>query len=243
MVIFDEGKHTYFNPDTKRFYISVSKLLSLYKEPFDKDYHANRVALREGVKKEDVINRWAKTTELACEKGINVHSIVEKYIKTGIVDDNALIDALSLVFNKKDYKRILSEEIVYNDTYEIAGTSDIICDVNNNLFDVYDFKTNKSFTFENKYNKCLKSPLQNLQQCHYNDYSLQLSLYAFLYGDLTNKKVRKISILYHDGNKFHRYPVPYMFWEVSALLKHYTINHNTATPIEDKLMDDYKVVD
>jgi len=235
MVIFDEGKHTYFNPETKRFYISVSRLLALYKEPFDKDFHANRVALREGIKKEDVINRWAKTSEVACQKGVSVHSIVENYIKTGVVEDVDLIDALNVVFNKKGFKRVLSEEIVYNDTYEVAGMSDIICDVNDNVFDVYDFKTNKSFTFESKYNKWLKNPLQNLQQCHYNDYSLQLSLYAFLYGSLTNKKVRKISILYHDGNKFHNYPVPYMFWEVSALLKHYSINHNTATSLEDKI--------
>ena len=38
MIVFNKESHTYFNPDTKRPYISVSRLLSLYKEPFDKDF-------------------------------------------------------------------------------------------------------------------------------------------------------------------------------------------------------------
>ena len=38
---------------------------------------------------------------------------------------------------------------------------------------------------------------------------------------MSGKKVRQISILYHDGNKFYRYPTPYLFWEVTILLKHY----------------------
>ena len=71
-------------------------------------------------------------------------------IMEDIIKDKELIKALNLVFDKKKFKRVLSEELVYDDEYEVAGTSDIICDVDNNTFDVYDFKTNKSFIFENK---------------------------------------------------------------------------------------------
>jgi len=229
MIVFDEKSHSYTNSTTNRPYISVSKLLSLYKEPFDRDFWSKRAAAKEGITQEEVLAKWDKTTKDACDKGTSVHDLVENYIKTDEIGDKALIKALNEVFNKKDYKRVLSEELVYNDEFEVAGTSDIICDVDNDTFDVYDFKTNKKFLFENKYGKYLKTPLNNLQQCQYNDYSIQLSLYAFLYSKLTNKRVRKICILYHDGKKFHTFPTPYLFWEISALLKHYSTNHGPSS--------------
>jgi hypothetical protein len=234
MVVFNEADHTYKNPETNRYYTSVSKLLSLYKEPFDKDFHAERKAIKEGVTKEEIIKKWDKINKDACDKGQNIHNIVEKYIKYNEVEDIKLISLLDEVFDRKQYKRVLSEEILYNDEYEIAGTSDVICDVDSNCFDVYDFKTNKKFTFHNDYQKYLKSPLNNLQQCHYNDYSLQLSLYAYLYSLLTNKKVRKICILYYDGKKFYSYNTPYMYWEISALLKHYIKNHGQSVIEQNK---------
>ena len=229
MIVFDEKSHTYFNNVTNKPYISVSRLLSLYKEPFDRDFWSKKTAAKEGITQQEVLAKWDKNTKDACDKGTSVHDLVESYIKEDIIGDKALIKALNEVFDKKDYKRVLSEELVYNDEFEVAGTSDIICDVDNNTFDVYDFKTNKKFLFENKYGKYLKTPLNNLQQCQYNDYSIQLSLYAYLYSKLTNKKVRKICILYHDGKKFHNYPTPYLFWEISALLKHYSTNHGQST--------------
>jgi hypothetical protein len=225
MVVFDQKNHTYFNPSTKRYYISVSKLLSLYKEPFDRDYFAAKKAKQLGKTQDEVVKMWEQNNKTACDKGQNIHSIVEAYIKDGEVLDDKLIYDFEQQFDKTDFKRILSEEMVYDDDSELAGTSDLICDVDSDYFDVYDIKTNKRFDFYNKYNKHLKVPLNNLQQCHYNDYSLQLSLYAYMYGKLTNKKPRKICIFYHDGTKFNSYPAPYLFWEVSALLKHYKANH------------------
>jgi hypothetical protein len=229
MVKFDSTNHTYLNIVTNRPYVSVSKLLSLYKEPFNKDFFAAKTAIKEGVSKDEIIKRWDETNKVACDKGQTVHDIIEDYIKKDIVADEKLITSLNEVFDKKQYKRVLSEEMVWNDAFEIAGTSDTICDVDNNLFDVYDFKTNKKFEFYNRYGKYLKLPLNNLQQCQYNDYSLQLSLYAYMYSHLTDKKVRKICILYYNEGVFYSYPVPYLFWEVSALLKHYIANYGQAT--------------
>jgi len=225
MIVFNEENHTYQNFETKEFYTSVSKVLSLYKEPFDKEFHASRKAIKEGVTKDEMLAKWDKINKEACDKGHNVHQIVENFIKEGTIEDVNLINAFEKIFNKKDYKRVLSEEIVYSDKYKIAGTSDMICDVNDDEFDILDLKTNKKFLFHNNFSKYLKAPLNNLQQCHYNDYSLQLSLYAYLYSGLTNKRVRKICILYHDGEKFVSYATPYMFWEIQVLLPHFLNNH------------------
>lgn len=225
MVTFNKDDHTYKNPVTGEFYISVSRLLSLYKEPFDRDFLAEKTAKKEGVSKEEIIKKWAKINKDACDKGQNVHSIIESYLKEGEVLDEKIIDAFEHAFDRKQYKLVRSEMILDNDEYQIAGTSDMICDVDNDYFDVCDIKTNKKFTFENKFGKHLLHPLNNLQQCHFNDYSIQLSLYAYMYSAMANKKVRKIYIVYYDNKKFTVYHTPYLFWEVSALLKHYKNNH------------------
>ena len=47
-VKFDEKSHTYTH-NTLGKLISVTTLLGKYKKPFDSNYHAERVAKREGV--------------------------------------------------------------------------------------------------------------------------------------------------------------------------------------------------
>ena len=223
MVIFDSVKHTYTNPETNKIYISVSQLLKKYKEPFDSDFFASKIAKRDGKTKEQVLELWEKNNKAACDKGQDLHDAFENFFKTGSIDKKYFKQATEFrkVFDINDYKTVNSEIIISSDEHEIAGTSDIIADVDDTYFDVLDFKTNKKFLFYSKYGKHLKYPLNNLQECQYNDYSLQLSLYAYLYSVVTNKKVRQISILYYDGNQFHKYPVPYLFWEVTVLIKHY----------------------
>jgi hypothetical protein len=54
---FDEAAHTYTHVDTGKF-ISVTTLLGKYKQPFDRDGHSKRVADREGVSQELVLEMW-----------------------------------------------------------------------------------------------------------------------------------------------------------------------------------------
>lgn len=223
MVVFDKEKHTYTNPETKERYISVSQLLKLYKEPFKKDFLAEKVAKKEKVSKQEILDRWDKANKDACDKGTNIHSILENYIKNDIVEDRELITELEKVFSKRFYRKINSEFIVYSDEHKVAGMSDCIAEVDELHFDVLDFKTNKKFNFENKYGEYLKPPLNNLQHCQYNEYGLQLSLYAYLYSKHTGKKLRKIEIFYYDG-KFKSIPIPYLYWDIVVLLKHYGQN-------------------
>lgn len=226
MVVFDKEKHTYTNPETGRTYISVSQLLSKYKEPFKKDFFAEKVAKREKVSKEEILKRWDKANKDACDKGQDIHSILEEYIKHDEIKDTKLITELNKVFNRKQYRRIHSEHILYSDEFEVAGMSDCIAEVDELYFDVIDFKTNNKFNFENKYGEYLKQPLNHLQHCHHNDYALQLSLYAYLHSKLTGKKLRKIEILYHSEGTFKSIPVNYLYWDIVVLLKHYGQNTN-----------------
>lgn len=220
MINFDAITHTYTN-DKGEVYQSVSQLLGKYKKPFDTEFYSSLIAKKRGISKDVVKEEWKQNTENACNFGKNVHSIVENYLKDGTIDDEFIISEFNKAFEYK-LSNVKSEIILWNDDYKIAGMSDIIVDVNNDFFDVLDVKTNKKFDFHNKYGEALLKPLDHLQNCKYSTYSLQLSLYAYMYSKITGKKPRQLAILYWNKNSFEKYYTPYMFWEVSVLLKHYS---------------------
>ena len=80
---FDES-----DKDTKEKFISVTTLLGKYKQPFDREGHSKRVADREGVSQELVLEMWEKEKVRACNRGTDIHKILEDYISFGDVKDN-----------------------------------------------------------------------------------------------------------------------------------------------------------
>jgi CRISPR/Cas system-associated exonuclease Cas4 (RecB family) len=60
-----------------------------------------------------------------------------------------------------------------------------------------------------------------MSDCEYNAYSLQLSLYAYMYQSMTGKRVGKLGIAYLDSeNKFNVYYSPYLLTDVQKIINH-----------------------
>ena len=69
----------------------------------------------------------------------------------------------------------------------------------------------------------MKHPLNNLQDCNFNVYQLQLSLYAYMLQQINpdyNIKHLKIVHIDHD-NQQHEYECEYLKADVERMLKHY----------------------
>ena len=68
----------------------------------------------------------------------------------------------------------------------------------NGLFDINDYKTNKVINFYSQYAKKLLPPMDHLDDCQYNIYALQLSIYAYFYEQCPlshlNDKVMLMSV-------------------------------------------------
>jgi hypothetical protein len=233
--------HTYVNdkhPNVK--YTSVTTMLGEYKEKFDEEYHATRVAERRGITKEMVIAEWREINRLANEYGTSLHEILEKFLlspgrlysprdefevsvinafKTVCNDEN-----LGLLSNdnvKPEY--IMSIEV--NDFKGIAGTSDIIEDLPRNMFNVWDFKSNKKFNFENTYGEFLHFPVSHLTHCQYNDYALQLSIYGVMYERETGRRFNRGGLFYWDkySSTFKLIPINYMKRDAEMVIEHYKL--------------------
>ena len=158
MLRLDHATHTYYNdqkPNIK--YTSVTTLLGEYKEKFDSEYHAQRVADRKGVTKEQILAEWKEINDQANIYGTNLHEILEKYLlsknKLYVPRDNFEKTVIS-AFKEccgDEYLTIITSDTVYperimsydfTDLLGVCGTSDIIEDIDKNRFNVWDFKTN-----------------------------------------------------------------------------------------------------
>ena len=218
---FDEASHTYTHKDTDKKFISVTTLLGKYKQPFDRDGHSKRVAEREGVSQELVLEMWEQEKNRACSRGTNIHAVLEDYINIGEVEGDWgwLCKSYDKAVERSidSFKNVLCENLLYNEEYSVAGTADLIYE-HKHEFTIGDFKTNKRFRFSSPYSERLKDPVSHLHNCEFNLYGLQLSLYAYLYEKMSGKRCRKCVIFYLQDDRFLSYHVNYMKAEVESIL-------------------------
>lgn len=225
---FDEKSHTYTHTETKEKFISVTTLLGKYKKPFDKEFHAKRVASREGVPIEMVLEMWENEKNKACDRGNNIHKLLEDYIEYGEVNDTFswLYKSYdkSVEWHVDDFNKILSESVLYNEEFKVAGMADLIYVHKNGEFTIGDFKTNKKFRFSSPFGERMLEPVDHLHNCEFNVYALQLSMYAYMYEKQTGKKCRKCVIFYLKDDAFRAYHVNYLKSDIEALFNYYKIN-------------------
>lgn len=233
--------HTYVNdavPTCK--YTSVTTVLGNYKEKFDEDYHAERVARRRGITKAEVIAEWREINRQANEYGTSLHEILERFLlapkrlySPRDEFERTVINAFRMVCDQEGLDLLQNDDvkpehimsIEFTPEKGIAGTADIIEDLPNNMFNVWDFKTNKKFEFENKYGEYLHFPVNHLQHCQYNDYTLQLSVYGVMYEKETGRKFNRGGLFYWDKftQTFRLIPIGYMKREAEMVIEHFKL--------------------
>jgi len=225
MMHFDPESHTYTNTVTGRKYISVTTLLGKYKKPFDTDGHSKRVAKREGVSQELVLEMWKLANDTANEKGHRIHKLLEDYLVEGTVDPKytPLYETFETQVGSRigEYAEVLSEYKLYDHDYELAGTADLVFCHKKDTFTIGDFKTNKNYNFTSKYCESLLFPIEHLHNCEFNVYALQLSIYAYMYEKHTKKKCRGLVVFYLENGKWVPVSCNYLKNDVIAILSDY----------------------
>ena len=224
IVNFDEASHTYTHKDKGKF-ISVTTLLGQYKKKFDKHFHASRVAEREGVSKEMVLEMWEKEKNKACDRGTNIHKLLEDYISYGDMEDN--YSWLYKTYNRAvdrhidRHDKIHCESLLYNEDYNVAGMADLIFEHKKGEFTVGDFKTNKKFRFSSPFGERMLDPVDHLHTCEFNTYALQLSMYAYMHEQMTGQRCRKCVIFYLQEDRFVPYHINYLKADIINIVNDY----------------------
>lgn len=186
-----------------------------------------------------ILDAWDEENRKSCERGTKIHSDIENSFYVHPKDISLQKFGLGGKFEcKKDYSELDLEYGVYPEylisveskdkVLRLAGQIDLIIKQGNNII-LVDHKSNKKidlksgFDTNTKASAKMKYPLNNLMDCNYYHYSLQLSTYAWMLQKLHPEFVIKDLILNHyDHNgKNTLYHCDYLKDDVEKMLKHY----------------------
>lgn len=234
MVFLDPATHTYLDADNNQ-YLSVTRLINLYSPQFDFDNKSKQYASKYGMDVEEVRKQWKDKNKQSTDFGSLIHEQIEHKLKhkkhKKSSDFESVVARVCELVEESFEGEYLLEHPVWDKSFKVAGTSDLIID-NINSFSVVDFKTNKQIKYTNDYSeKFLLKPVEHLPNSEYFKYSLQLSLYALLYSKLTDKSVDRLCFYWLkrknnsyeklEDSRWVRFNVPFLKEEAEALLNEY----------------------
>ena len=188
---------------------------------------------------QDILDAWAEENRKSCERGTKIHAQLEAEFYQGGKNVELKKFGLGGKFEcRRGYTELDLPYGVYPE-YLISRTSDdgilniagqIDCLVKNgNEIVIIDHKTNKKLDLKGGFNTVTKStskmlyPLNNLDDCNFNHYQLQLSTYAWMLQKINPNFVIKDLILNHydhEGNNT-LYHCDYLKTEVERMLAYY----------------------
>jgi hypothetical protein len=187
-IVFDAEKHRYYL-DGKEL-TGVTKYLSQFQVPFDRESAALRVANREVRSVDSILAEWNANYKASIELGIKVHQHIKDTLDDKLSftdpflsfnDEIPEIQAFNRVWSRfKDAVEVISKEWIVGDAdLGMAGTIDLF------LFShvtgqchIWDWKTGK-FDTSNQWQNLLP-PFHNFDASKLNIYSLQISLYRLI---------------------------------------------------------------
>ena len=200
-VIFQAHDHSYksIDPSENIDWLSVTSFVGLFKQKFDPVTQAVRSSKNKKSKwynmsVDDIKKAWEDEGKRATDLGTWYHDQREKDLTDLITLERHGIEVpvirplydgkLKMAPDQKLVNGVYPEHFVYLKSAGICGQSDRV-DVIRESVDITDYKTNKEIkkesykNFEGLSAKML-GPLMHLDDCNYNHYSLQLSIYMYI---------------------------------------------------------------
>jgi len=161
MAKYEEGKvwlepieHVYIHKESGIKYKSVTTAISLIEHEFDsegvamaieKQCDTNKQERYLGLTKDQILDFWDTINTEACDYGTHIHELIETYLlknkwffPTNTFDKKVIVE-----FNKIDFelgRECYPERIMFSEEYQLAGTADLIVDIDDVFFDLGDWK-------------------------------------------------------------------------------------------------------
>lgn len=228
-IIFDEDQYNnYIAYALRACGKSVEKLRAIFD---DKDLLALELAsdlIKQHWRSENEISKVKGTTFHNWKEDLQFESKVYKFRNTTL---NVVDTEIKSLENLEE--GVYPELRLWNQDYFLAGTSDQVIILPHKKAIIRDWKTNKEFVLTNKYQR-LKEPLTHLEDTHFNHYSLQLSLYAWMLEQF-GYEVIHLEVEHFDlkpiGDKWEIvnnrvFELPYLREEIQNMLDYAFIQKN-----------------
>jgi ATP-dependent exoDNAse (exonuclease V) beta subunit len=199
-IVFKASDHSYTSIDDNDIkWVSVTKLVSNFKEPFDAEGVAAKVSKNKkskwyGKTAKEIQAAWKEESERAMELGTFYHNqreadlcslaSIEKEGVTLPIYTPIEKDGVKHAPDQKLSPGIYPEHMVYLKSAGICGQSDLV-EVVGDKVNIIDYKSNKKIETESFVNweglsKKMLFPVNHLDDCNYYHYALQLSIYMYI---------------------------------------------------------------
>lgn len=217
-ITFYDEPHKYFIG--KQELISVTTIIHKYQEEFNEDYWSNYKGEEFNISQREILRAWKFINEKGTMKGSAIHDYAEKlflnkkyeYPKKMIVNHfgfDPIYKEYEITrkhvdkFHKDTRNKLIpirTEMIIYDRESLIAGMVDMLFwNVKHKILQLYDWKTNKDFTFEMK-SRHLLGDLFMIEDCDLELYSLQLDLYKYIIEKNTGIKLGQSYLVWFSHN-------------------------------------------
>ena len=118
---------------------------------------------------------------------------------------------------------------IYDMETKIAGTIDALYkDELTNSYIICDWKRSNCIKYNNVFGQTYKSPIQNIGECNYVSYSLQLNVYKYILENVYNMPVKSMYLIvcHPDNANFIYVEVFDLQNIIKLLLNRFTKNKN-----------------
>jgi hypothetical protein len=239
----DNHSYTSTNPEEKINWISATGFIGLFKPKFDADTQAvksskNKKSKWYGMTPEEIKAAWDGENKRAVDLGSWYHDQREAELimcntleRDGL--DLPIIQPLmngeiKLAPDQNLVEGIYPEHMVYLKSAGLCGQADRV-EVVGDRIDLYDYKTNKEiklkgFTNWEGVTSKMHGPCAHLDDCNFNHYALQLSLYMYImlkhnHGLKPGKMEIHHVIFEKEGENEHGYPITKLDDEGNPIVK------------------------
>ena len=233
-IVFNADDHSYVSvdPNDQIKWTSVTTLISSLKKPFDAKKVAERVSKNKkskwyGVEPKLIVQIWDNEATRATTLGTFYHnqresdlcsfaSIEREGVTVPVFKPYEGENGLKIAPLQKLDPGVYPEHMVYLKSAGLCGQSDLV-EVVNGRANIIDYKTNKEIKTESFKNwegmsEKMLEPVQHLDDCNFNHYALQLSVYMYIILK-HNPKLQAGKIFIHhitfevDGEDQYGYPI------------------------------------
>ena len=265
-IFFNAKDHSYKSLTTEPeiTWYSVTTVVSSLKKPFDAKKTAQKVSKNtkskwHGIEPKIIEEIWANEAKRAVDLGTWYHnqreadlcslaSIEREGTVVPIFAPLPLKDGIKYAPSQKLEPGVYPEHMVYLKSAGICGQSDLV-EVVNGRVNIIDYKTNKEIKMESfkdweGISEKMLHPISNLDDCNFNHYSLQLSIYMYMILKHNPKLLPGTIYIHHivfetEGKDKWGYPiakldlngepivkdvnlipVPYLYDEVISVINH-----------------------
>ena len=199
-------------------------------------------------RQKQILDAWSLKARLSSQHGDFIHNGLEDYHNTGAgpIQLKYVYEVFRELFYM--YPVVVAEVLICLYMRGLCGQMDWMAyrRKSSNVVDISDVKTNlfKGIVYDSikredngglkHYDRYMKDPVSHLEQCNFNDYALQLSIYAYILMTQYKLRIGNLRIIFIDISAedlakkeavtnfgIRMEYVPFMYHEAEAMINNY----------------------